>query len=180
MDRMWSPWRSAYVSEDDARTPAGDGSIFTVLLHEEQDAENLILWRGEHVFVIMNRHPYNSGHLLLLPYREVTQYDALTASEQHALTATLDRCMGWLREAVSPDGFNVGMNLGRAAGAGIPEHLHTHVVPRWDGDTNFMATTADTKVLPEDPRTTYGKLRAAMSPEARDSTKPPGAGKPSE
>ncbi|MCS3665152.1 HIT family protein [Salinibacter ruber] len=179
MDRMWSPWRSAYVSEANDREPADDESIFTALLREERDEENLILWRGEHVFVIMNRHPYNSGHLLILPYREVTQYDALNAPEQQALTAALDRCMGWLREAVSPDGFNVGMNLGRAAGAGIPDHLHAHVVPRWDGDTNFMATTANTKVLPEDLQTTYGKLRAAMARDARDTTKP-AAQKPSE
>ena len=171
MDRMWSPWRSAYVSEANEQEPDADESIFTALLREEQDEQNLILWRGEQVFVIMNRHPYNSGHLLILPYREVMQYDALTPAEQQGLTAALDRCMGWLREALSPDGFNMGMNLGRAAGAGIPEHLHAHVVPRWDGDTNFMPTTADTKVLPEDLQTTYGKLRTAMSPEARDSTK---------
>ncbi|WP_332315073.1 HIT family protein [Salinibacter sp.] len=168
---MWSPWRSAYVSEANEREPDADESIFTALLHEEQDEQNLILWRGEHVFVIMNRHPYNSGHLLILPYREVTQYDALTPAEQQGLAAALDRCVGWLREALSPDGFNMGMNLGRAAGAGIPEHLHAHIVPRWDGDTNFMPATADTKVLPEDLQTTYDKLRTAMSPEARDSTK---------
>ncbi|MFB6273026.1 MAG: HIT domain-containing protein [Salinibacter sp.] len=171
MERMWSPWRSAYVSEANEREPADDASVFSALLHEERDEENLILWRGEQVFVIMNRHPYNNGHLLIVPYREVTQYDALEPAEQQALAAALDRCMGWIRETLSPDGFNVGMNLGRAAGAGIPEHLHAHVVPRWDGDTNFMPTTANTKVLPEDLQTTYEKLRAPMSPEARASTK---------
>jgi len=175
MDRMWSPWRSAYVSDATDREPAEDESIFTALLHEEQDEENLILWRGELVFVIMNRHPYNNGHLLIVPYREVTQYVALRPDEQQAVAAALDRCMGWIREALSPDGFNVGMNLGRAAGAGIPEHLHAHVVPRWDGDTNFMPATAETKVLPEDLPTTYGKLRAVMSAEARASTIPGGA-----
>ena len=168
---MWSPWRSAYVSEANQREPTEDKSVFTALLQEERDEETLILWRGEKVFVIMNRHPYNTGHLLIVPYREVMQYDDLTAPEQQALTAALDRCMGWIREALSPDGFNVGMNLGRAAGAGIPEHLHTHVVPRWEGDTNFMPTTADTKVLPEDLHTTYDKLQSAMPPEARTSTK---------
>ena len=178
MDRMWSPWRSAYVSEANEREPDADESIFTALLHEERDEENLILWRGEQVFVIMNRHPYNSGHLLIIPYREVIQYVALRPAEQQAVAAALDRCMAWAREALSPDGFNVGMNLGRAAGAGIPKHLHVHVVPRWDGDTNFMPATADTKVLPEDLQTTYDKLRAAMSPEARDSTTP-GAQAPS-
>jgi ATP adenylyltransferase len=168
---MWSPWRSAYVSEANEREPADDESIFTALLHDEQDQKNLILWRGDHVFVIMNRHPYNNGHLLVVPYREVEQYHALRTDEQQAVAAALDHCMEWLRASLSPDGFNVGMNLGRAAGAGIPEHLHAHVVPRWEGDTNFMPTTADTKVLPEDLQTTYKKIRAPMSSTARASTK---------
>jgi ATP adenylyltransferase len=172
---MWSPWRSAYVSGAKEREPTGDGSLFSTLLSEKQDEENLILWRGEHVFVIMNRHPYNNGHLLIVPYREAKQYDALTTTEQQAIAATIDRCMGWIREALSPDGFNIGMNLGRAAGAGIPEHLHVHIVPRWDGDTNFMPTTADTKVLPEDLQTTYGKLRATMNASSRDSTENTGS-----
>jgi ATP adenylyltransferase len=171
MERMWSPWRSAYVSEAKERDLDEDGSLFTQLLNEETDEETLILWRGEQVFVIMNRHPYNSGHLLIVPYREATQYDDLSTAEQQAIAAAIDRCMGWIREALSPDGFNVGMNLGRTAGAGIPEHLHVHVLPRWDGDTNFMPTTAETKVLPEDLQTTYGKLRASMSADARASTK---------
>jgi len=171
MDRMWSPWRSAYVSGAKGREVGDDESVFTALLNEERDEETLILWRGEQVFIIMNRHPYNSGHLLIVPYRKVTAYDALEPNEQRALAAAIDRCMGWVRTALSPDGFNVGMNLGRAAGAGIPEHLHAHVVPRWDGDTNFMPTTADTKVLPEDLQTTYGKLRTPMSDAARNSTK---------
>ncbi len=168
---MWSPWRSAYVSDAKQREQTGEASLFTTLLNEERDEENLILWRGDEVFVIMNRHPYNSGHLLVVPYREVMQYDALTTEEQQAVAAALDHCMEWIRGALSPDGFNVGMNLGRTAGAGIPEHLHAHVLPRWEGDTNFMPTTAETKVLPEDLETTYGKLRQSMSPAARDSTK---------
>lgn len=162
MDRMWSPWRSSYVSDTARREVSGDASLFTALLNEEHDEENFILWRGDQVFVIMNRHPYNNGHLLIVPYREVTKYESLTAPEQQAIAATIDRCIQWLRAALSPEGFNVGMNLGSAAGAGIPDHLHVHVVPRWEGDTNFMPTTADTKVLPEDLRTTYDKLRAVM------------------
>lgn len=168
---MWSPWRSTYVAEAANREPSEGASLFSSLLHEEQDEENLILWRGDEVFVIMNRYPYNSGHLLIVPYREVAEYDHLEASEQSAIATAIDRCMGWLREAVSPDGFNVGMNLGRAGGAGIPEHLHLHVLPRWEGDTNFMPTTADTKLLSEDLQTTYAKLRSAMSPPERESTK---------
>lgn len=168
MDRMWSPWRSEYVSET-ARRPSPDGkSIFTRLLEEENDRENLILWRGDDVFVIMNLYPYNNGHLLIVPYREVDGYEALTLDEQQAVAATIERCIRWIRSALSPEGFNVGMNLGSAAGAGIPEHLHVHVVPRWDGDTNFMSTTDETRVLPEDLSTTYQKLRTIIEEDTSE------------
>lgn len=170
MDRMWSPWRSEYVSEAARRSPSDGASLFTTLLEEDNDAENLILWRGEHVFVIMNLYPYNNGHLLIVPYREVSAYTALTTEEQQAIATTIDRCIGWLEAALEPQGINVGMNLGSAAGAGIPEHLHMHVVPRWDGDTNFMSTTAETRVLPEDLSTTYERLRTVVEdPAAPDS-----------
>jgi ATP adenylyltransferase len=162
MDRMWSPWRSEYVADAARRVPEEGTSLFTQLLNEDADAENLILWRGDHVFVIMNLYPYNNGHLLIVPYREVEAYDALNTTEQQAIAATIDRCMSWLRTALDPEGFNVGMNLGAAAGAGLPEHLHVHVVPRWSGDTNFMSTTGETRVLPEDLSTTYEKLQAAI------------------
>jgi ATP adenylyltransferase len=171
MDHMWSPWRSEYVSDAAERVSTEEGtSLFTQLLDEDNDPENLILWRGEHVFVIMNLYPYNNGHLLIVPYREVTNYTALHSPEQQAVSATIDRCIRWLETALSPQGFNVGMNLGAAAGAGIPEHLHVHVVPRWGGDTNFMSTTARTRVLPEDLSTTYQKLRAAI--EETDRSEP--------
>ena len=164
MDRMWSPWRSEYVSDAADRVPTDEeSSLFTELLNEDADTENLILWRGEDVFVIMNLYPYNNGHLLIVPYREVEDYTALNPSEQQAIAATIDRCMRWLNVALSPEGFNVGMNLGSAAGAGIPEHLHVHVVPRWGGDTNFMSTTGRTRVLPEDLSATYEKLRSAIT-----------------
>jgi len=163
---MWSPWRSEYVSDANERTPPDGTSLFKHLLEEDNDEENLILWRGEHVFVIMNRYPYNNGHLLILPNREVSEFRNLTGAERRALADTVDRCIGWLRQTLSPEGFNVGMNLGRAAGAGLPEHLHMHVVPRWEGDTNFMSSTAETRVLPEDLSTTYQKLRAAIESEA--------------
>ncbi|MFP4228316.1 MAG: HIT family protein [Salinivenus sp.] len=169
MDRMWSPWRSEYVSDAAGREPPDGASLFTQLLKEDNDRENLILWRGEHVFVVMNRYPYNNGHLLILPIREVARYEELTSEEQHALAATVDRCLRWLRQTLSPEGFNVGMNLGAASGAGIPEHLHMHVVPRWEGDTNFMSTTAETRVLPEDLSTTYEKLRQAVEADAPSS-----------
>lgn len=162
MDRLWSPWRSEYVSNANARDGDDERSLFTRLHEAEDDADSLILWRGERVFVLLNAHPYNNGHLMVVPYREVDAYDALTAAEQGEMAAAIDRCIRWLRAAMAPDGFNVGMNQGRAAGAGIPEHLHLHVVPRWNGDTNFTTTTAHTRVIPEDLATTYRKLRAVV------------------
>lgn len=159
---MWSPWRAKYVSDASNPAPSSGESIFTRLRKENADAENLILWRGDQVFVIMNLYPYNNGHLLIVPNREVTAYTELTPSEQEAIARTIDRCIRWLREAYEPEGFNVGMNLGSAAGAGIPEHLHVHVVPRWSGDTNFMSTTGETRVLPEDFSATYETLRSVI------------------
>jgi len=161
--RMWSPWRSDYVEEAARHTPSDmDRSLFARLEQEGRDEENLILWRGDHVFVIMNRYPYNNGHLLIVPYREVPAYDALHTEEQVAIALTIDRCIRWLRHALRPDGFNVGMNLEDGSGAGIPEHLHAHVVPRWNGDTNFMSTTADTRVIPEAMEKTYQRLQTAI------------------
>jgi len=163
MQRMWSPWRSEYVKE--AASPSStdtDHSLFARLEQEGNDKENLILWRGDHVFVIMNKYPYNNGHLLIVPYREVQAYDALHAEEQIAIARAMDRCIRWLRHALHPDGFNVGMNLEDGSGAGIPEHLHVHVVPRWNGDTNFMPTTHETRVLPENLETTYERLQEAI------------------
>lgn len=158
MDRLWSPWRAELLNPSETDNPPEEGSLFRRLAEENRDEENLILWRGEHVFVIMNLYPYNNGHLLILPYREVSRYEALSAAEQLELARTVERCIRWLRAALKPDGFNVGMNLGKAAGAGIPEHLHMHVVPRWDGDTNFMTSIGEVKVIPEDIVETYQNL----------------------
>jgi len=163
MDQMWSPWRSEYVAEAADRTPSEEGpSLFTRLANADDDEKHLILWRGELVFVILNLHPYNNGHLLIVPYREVAAYTDLSAEEQQAIAAAIDRCIEWQRRAFSPDGFNVGMNLGVAAGAGIPEHLHVHVVPRWSGDTNFMSTTGNVRVIPQDVQETYEALQQAI------------------
>ncbi|WP_028567152.1 HIT family protein [Salisaeta longa] len=166
MNRLWSPWRAAYVADANTSTDRPEApSVFAAIAADDADEDNLVLWRGEHVFVVMNRYPYNNGHLLIVPYRVVAAYDALTTAEQRALAAATDRCIRWLRTALQPDGFNVGMNLGRAAGAGIPDHLHRHVLPRWAGDTNFMTATSETRVLPESLRDTYQRLRAAIDAE---------------
>lgn len=164
---MWSPWRSQLLeSEDSARNGDEDGpSVFARLAAENKDEENLILWRGRYVFVIMNAYPYNNGHLLIVPFREIARFEALTQDEQAEITHVTGRCIGWLRTALAPDGFNVGMNIGKAAGAGIPCHLHVHVVPRWSGDTNFMPVLGDVKVIPEAMRDTYRKLQLAIQAE---------------
>lgn len=163
-DSMWSPWRSEYVGGQAQEKAGQDRPVFAALAAADpaDDAQNLILWRGEHVFVVMNRYPYNNGHLLIVPFREVARYETLRSEEQVALARTIDRCIRWVTRALQPDGFNVGMNLGAASGAGIPQHLHLHIVPRWSGDTNFMSTTADLRVIPEAMHATYEKLRAAV------------------
>ena len=174
MDRMWSPWRSQYLHDaEQAHRPEGEGSVFArIAATPERDDEHLVLWRGEELFVVMNLHPYNNGHILLVPYRAVADYEALTATEQAELAALIGRAMGWLRRTLAPEGFNVGMNQGVAGGAGIPDHLHLHIVPRWSGDTNFMSVTADVRVVPEALRETYRKLRAVIEADTIDAPTP--------
>ena len=164
MDRLWSPWRSQHLTDfERAHEPDGDGTLFERIAAAEDDEKHFVVWRGEHLFVIMNLYPYNNGHLLLVPYRPVTDYTELTGDEQTELADLIGRAIGWLKAALEPDGFNVGMNQGEAGGAGIPDHLHVHVVPRWRGDTNFMPVTGVTKVIPEAMQETYLKLRAAVA-----------------
>ncbi|MEZ4699574.1 MAG: HIT domain-containing protein [Rhodothermales bacterium] len=162
MERMWSPWRSVHIERADDTNGTEKGSLFARLAGEQNDEKNYIVWRGVNVFVIMNLYPYNNGHLLIVPYRAVDAYEELSTDEQIEMAVTLDKCIRWLRAALSPEGFNVGMNLGKAAGAGIPDHLHMHVVPRWRGDTNFMPTIGEVKVVPEALETTYRKLVAVI------------------
>lgn len=165
MDRMWSPWRAQHIDTfEQQHTPDGEGSVFAQIAAEpERDAEHFVLWRGEGLFVVMNLYPYNNGHLLLVPYRQIADYEALTGAEQTELAALIGHTMGWLKQALRPDGFNVGINQGSAGGAGIPNHLHAHVVPRWQGDTNFMPITGGVKVIPEALRETYQKLLAVVT-----------------
>lgn len=159
---MWSPWRSGHIESTDRWSDEERANLFVRIAESDDDARNYVLWRGETAFVVMNLYPYNNGHLLIVPFRRVEDYDALTHDEQTEIAGLTDRCIRWLRQALQPDGFNVGMNLGRAAGAGIPEHLHVHVVPRWSGDTNFMPTVADVRIIPERMEDTYARLRAAV------------------
>jgi len=154
MDRLWSPWRYRYVSTAEPTT----GCIFCQKSQENDDERNLILHRGALNFVLLNLFPYTSGHLMIAPYAHVPlleDADEAVATEMMLLTRIAQRN---LRQSYSASGFNLGMNLGSAAGAGIAGHIHMHVLPRWTGDANFMSTIGETRVIPEDIQETYRKL----------------------
>jgi ATP adenylyltransferase len=146
MDRLWAPWRLSYVAA--AKTPAtGDDCFICRGLAANDDPANLIIIRGELSVVMLNRFPYNNGHLLVAPRAHKRRLNDLEDTEVLQTMATVARMTDLLNELMSPDGYNIGLNLGEAAGAGLPGHLHWHIVPRWNGDTNFMPVIADTKVI---------------------------------
>jgi ATP adenylyltransferase len=159
MERLWAPWRMEYINS--AREGEG-GCIFCELPAEGDDEKNYILTRSDRAFVMLNKFPYNSGHLMIAPFRHVGEVEELEDDEALDLHHLLQKSLKALKEAMNPDGFNVGMNLGQVAGAGIPDHVHSHVVPRWSGDTNFMPMVAETKVLPELLQDTYSRLREQL------------------
>jgi ATP adenylyltransferase len=161
---MWSPWRSEHMgpTSAEAQNEENRRDLFKRLAEDSDDEKNLVVWRGARVYVVMNRFPYNNGHLLIVPYRQVENYEDLDDQEQVEVARAIAHCIRWLRSALKPDGFNVGMNLGSAGGAGVPEHLHVHVVPRWSGDTNFMPTVAEVKIIPEAMRETFRKVKDAV------------------
>jgi ATP adenylyltransferase len=155
--RLWSPWRMAYINDQGGRP---EGCVFCTLPAEgeENDERNLILGRGRHTFALLNAYPYNPGHLMIAPYRHVGDYLDLNRDELTEATELTRTAISALNGASGPQGFNVGMNLGTVAGAGIADHVHLHVVPRWGGDTNFMPVIGQTKVLPELLAETWAKL----------------------
>jgi ATP adenylyltransferase len=165
MERLWAGWRSAYVAAagNGAFDPGpGEGSIFTrILASGRPDEETHVVWRGETCFAILNAFPYTSGHVLVMPYREVGELEDLTPDETAEMWGAVRDAVVALKTAYSPHGVNVGMNLGEAAGAGIASHLHVHVLPRWNADSNFMTAVAETRVLPEALDDTWRKLRDA-------------------
>jgi ATP adenylyltransferase len=154
MERIWAPWRIQYIQME---KPAG--CILCEKPKENNDVQNYILHRGDKNFIILNSYPYNPGHLMAAPYRHIANLEELTEEERHEHFEIVSRCLRALRQVFNPDGFNIGINLGRAAGAGIEDHFHTHIVPRWLGDTNFMPVLAEAKVLPEALADTYQKLK---------------------
>jgi ATP adenylyltransferase len=154
MQYLWSPWRMAYLRNE---TPPGNsaGCIFCDKPAENNDPDNLIVWRGRLAYVILNRYPYNNGHMMVVPYQHVATLEALDAPALGALMLLAKQALTALRGMYHPQAFNLGVNIGAAAGAGIAEHVHMHVVPRWAGDSNFMTTVAATRVIPEDLAETY-------------------------
>lgn len=164
LELIWNGWRSAYVrgEHDDSRVPRGEGSVFTRILRSGLDDEVAsIVHRGARVFAILNAFPYTTGHLMVVPYREIASLDQLDGEETAELWSTVTEATTALQRAYRPDGINVGLNLGRAAGGSISEHLHVHVVPRWIGDGNFMTAIANARTLPEPLVTTGRRVRSA-------------------
>ena len=156
MKKIWAPWRMTYVRERKE-----GGCLFCQISGEKRDKKNLILHRGEYTFVVMNRFPYNNGHLMVVPRRHCPDLEPLETQEIEELFHLLKLSIRVLTTSLAPDAYNVGINLGKVAGAGM-EHLHLHVVPRWSGDTNFMPVLSDTKVIPEFVEETYRKLHLAF------------------
>jgi ATP adenylyltransferase len=159
LDRLWSPWRSEYITSGAADSESHGCVFCEIEKHPDQDEANLVIHRALHAFIVLNRYPYTSGHLLIVPFEHVGQLDAAARQTTDEMMELTKRSQTALREVYQPSGFNVGMNLGESAGAGIVDHIHIHILPRWTGDTNFMTTVGETRVLPEDLTTTYKKLR---------------------
>jgi diadenosine tetraphosphate (Ap4A) HIT family hydrolase len=167
LDRLWAGWRSTYIqaATNDRSTlrPDEEGrSVFERILGSGlPDEETYVLWRGERCAALLNAYPYGSGHLMVMPFRAVGQLEDLEPEESAELWIGVNQAVRAVKAAYRPDGVNIGANLGEAAGAGIPDHLHVHVLPRWAADANFMTSVAETRVLPEPLAAAYAKLRAA-------------------
>jgi ATP adenylyltransferase len=160
MENLWAPWRMAFI---EPKTPLLPECIFCMQPAANRDEEHHILYRGNHCFMMLNLYPYNNGHLMIAPFEHVSSIELLDAATLAELMEQAKLALHALRLTMNPDGFNMGINQGKVAGAGFAEHVHYHVVPRWNGDTNFMPVLADTKVMPEHLDTVYQKLSLAIN-----------------
>lgn len=161
MDRLWAPWRLQYVT---AKAPQEPGCFFcNAWKATGTEPEHLLLYRGKEALVIMNRFPYNCGHLMVAPVRHVGDFELATTSEGAEMWALTARCKTILATSMRPEGFNIGVNQGKCAGAGVLDHLHIHIVPRWNGDTNFMPVLTDSRVMPQALEETYRQLAPLFS-----------------
>jgi ATP adenylyltransferase len=164
MEDLWAPWRIDYIL---SKKPPG--CIFCDKPAEKKDEENLILYRGRHCFVMLNAFPYNNGHMMVVPYRHTSSLAGWKPEEQQEMMQLADMCVDLLKRTMRPDGFNLGINMGLVGGAGIADHLHLHIVPRWNGDANFMPVLSDTRVISEGLAATYRKLKEEMGDAGRGS-----------
>lgn len=162
MERIWAPWRMDYISN----AVQDDGCIFCRASESNDDRDRLVLARSEYSLLMLNRYPYTCGHLMVAPLRHTADMADLSDAELLELIQAVRSSCALLREVAHPQGFNIGINLGKAAGAGIEEHLHVHIVPRWNGDTNFMSVTGDVRVIPEGLMESYDRLAAALKAAA--------------
>jgi ATP adenylyltransferase len=158
MDYLWTPWRYKYIAD----ASKDDRCIFCDAIQQNDDAHTHIVFRGKKNFVILNRFPYTSGHVMVVPYAHIADFAAADPDTLAEMMRIAQRVQASLENIYHPQGYNLGMNLGRAAGAGVTGHLHLHVLPRWAGDANFMTSVSETRIEPEDLSTTYEKLRRAM------------------
>ncbi len=158
MQRLWAPWRATYITGLDVKKTK---CVFCAIAKDKKDADHLIFLRGKHCYAVLNIYPYSNGHCMVLPYRHVGDISTMSKDEQKEFFDLILETKALLQKALKPNGFNLGMNLGRLAGAGIPGHVHMHIVPRWKGDHNFMPVTAGTKVISQSLKTIYKSLRDA-------------------
>ena len=161
MDYLWTPWRFQYMAE--VTTGKQPDCFFCDAVASTRDEETLLVYRGKQMFVILNRYPYTSGHVMIVPYAHVAELNLCKTDGLQEMMELAQRVEKAFRSNYKPDGMNLGMNLGRAAGAGVAGHLHLHMLPRWYGDSNFMTVTGETRVHPEDLKTTYDRLRKALA-----------------
>jgi ATP adenylyltransferase len=164
MDSLHAPWRIEYILAP--KTPPDGASLFTGIAQSDDDVGNYVIARDRTCYAVLNRFPYTGGHLMIVPYRQTPDFNGLTGDEMRDLLLLTRRCQNALTQVMRPDGFNIGVNLGKVAGAGIIDHLHIHVVPRWNGDTNFMPVIANTTVLPQALSELADRLRAALAADA--------------
>jgi len=158
MKRLWAPWRMEYILDERKH----DKCLFCSIVKDKKDKKNLILYRGKECFVVMNKYPYNNGHLMVVPYIHTPTFDGLSDKVLFDFIKTIRFSVDILKKVLSPDGFNLGLNFGKVAGAGMESHMHLHIVPRWTGDTDSMPIIAETRVMPEHLMKTYNKLKRAF------------------
>ncbi|RPI17980.1 MAG: HIT domain-containing protein [Ignavibacteriae bacterium] len=163
MDKLWSPWRSKYIDSFKPGNEKNDGCLFCNMVNADKDKENYIIHRSSNCFIVMNLYPYNSGHLMIVPYIHTSTLNDLDDETNLDCMKNINFGCELLKASIHPHGYNIGANLGRCSGAGIDGHIHFHIVPRWDGDTNFMPVFNDVKVVSEAMEDTYNKLKEALA-----------------